>query len=318
MGTWKCMAACGGSLLSVSGHTSKATVQSLSIGVWNRYNCWTAHILSGSNFLHVQLFIVITCSISFLCIPFQLLIHWSGFQDNTTLERKTSGNLPRDEVTGTPSKSHKEESRRYNSSRETLAQKYAAIREQQVGHPNSIPPSREKDTSTASVSLLDSGHSQNQSSGTSGISSSGLSSTWTSMKTGFQNFKANVGAKKFLPLRQLQEATSFHTRVSSSESLDEIFQRLKQKPSRDQNGNRGYKDSDHGEDIWVLWIKDLNTLGSEFCEAIKCTDCENKSGPLKKKNFNRGSPDNCQGDSDTIHKSYIRVLIGHRREGQHS
>jgi len=188
-----------------------------------------------------------TCFISFPC-AFQLLIPWSGFQDNTILERKTEGTLSRDEVTGTPSKSHKEGSWRYNSSRETLANKYAAIREQQVGHSNSIPPSKEKDTSTASVSLLDSGHSQNQSGSASGISSPGLSSTWASMKAGFQNFKANVGAKKFLPLRQLQGATSFHTRVLSHESLDEIFQRLNKKPSRDQNGNYGCNDSDDGED----------------------------------------------------------------------
>ncbi|ONK75600.1 uncharacterized protein A4U43_C03F18600 [Asparagus officinalis] len=168
---------------------------------------------------------------------------------NSTNVDLESGNVPqdmasKDEVTGTPSKSHKEESRRYGSHRETLANKYAAIREQQVRDLTSTSLAKEKVTSTASVSLLDASGSQNQLVGNSSVSSSGISSTWASMKSGFQNFKANVGAKKFLPLKQLQETTSFHTRVSSSESLDEIFQRLKQKPSRDHGGNHAYNDSD--------------------------------------------------------------------------
>uniref|UniRef100_A0A2P2NMZ6 Uncharacterized protein n=1 Tax=Rhizophora mucronata TaxID=61149 RepID=A0A2P2NMZ6_RHIMU len=33
----------------------------------------------------------------------------------------------------------------------------------------------------------------------------GLASKWESMKNGFQNFKANIGNKKFLPLCQIQE-----------------------------------------------------------------------------------------------------------------
>lgn len=107
---------------------------------------------------------------------------------------------------------------------------------------------KEKGTS-ATVSLLDPSNSQIQPDGKQGLSSSGLSSTWASMKTGFQNLKANVGAKKFLPLQQLQEAATFRTRASSSESLDEIFQRLKQRPSRDQNGLNGYNGSDDGDDI---------------------------------------------------------------------
>lgn len=57
--------------------------------------------------------------------------------------------------------------------------------------------------------------------------SSGLASKWATMKIGFQNFKSNIGAKRFIPLSQVQ-GNSLDSHSSSSESLDEIFQRLKQ------------------------------------------------------------------------------------------
>lgn len=244
----------------------------------------------------------------FLCFLrcfFWALIPASGFQDKASM----------DDATGTPSKSHREESRRYNSSRETLANKYAAIREQHM-HSASSAPSKEKFTSTTSVSLLDSPQSQNQLVGNSGVSSSGLSSTWASMKNGFQNFKANVGAKKFLPLRQLQQTNSFHTRVSSSESLDDIFQRLKQKPSRDHSGNYGDNDSDNGEGFWKFQVQDLifwvvwpkknrrkrsNVLGSYFGKWTS-VQIVKQMGALKFFQL-RGSPDDWHGDSDTYLKT---------------
>lgn len=61
-------------------------------------------------------------------------------------------------------------------------------------------------------------------------SSSGISTWASSMKTGFQRFKANLEAKKLLSTRQTQE-TNVPPRVSSSESLDEIFYKLKKRPS---------------------------------------------------------------------------------------
>jgi hypothetical protein len=82
---------------------------------------------------------------------------------------------------------------------------------------------------------------------TTGGPSSGLASTWASMKTGFQSFKANVGAKKFLPLRQIQE-TKLVSRISSSESLDEIFQRLK-RPSGDNRRSSSDDDDEDGTEI---------------------------------------------------------------------
>ena len=96
----------------------------------------------------------------------------------------------------------------------------------------------EKGATSLNADLSDAGNSQNTTVG----SSTGLASTWESMKTGFQSFKSNIGAKKFLHLRQVQDTK--HSRVSSSESLDEIFQRLKQ-PTID---NRSYVHDDDDYD----------------------------------------------------------------------
>lgn len=140
---------------------------------------------------------------------------------------KTTSDLITEEVNGSMSKTLDEETRRYGSSREAISNKYAAIREQS-GTVAKLK-AREKNEGS-SYSMLDGGN--NNSSNSAGAPSSGLASTWNTMKTGFQSFKANIGAKKFLPLRQqIQENTV--SRVSSNESLDEIFQRLK-RPSLDQ------------------------------------------------------------------------------------
>ncbi|KAK7809528.1 lmbr1 domain-containing protein 2 like protein a, partial [Quercus suber] len=92
-------------------------------------------------------------------------------------------------------------------------------------------------------STADSSNLQNVTAG----SSSRFASKWEAMKTGFQNLKSNIVAKRFIPLRQSQETKIDH--VSSSESLDEIFERLKQ-PTMNR---RGYynddNDYDHGLDI---------------------------------------------------------------------
>eukprot|EP00262_Sarcandra_glabra_P002772 TRINITY_DN13167_c0_g2_i1.p1 TRINITY_DN13167_c0_g2~~TRINITY_DN13167_c0_g2_i1.p1 ORF type:complete len:592 (-),score=99.56 TRINITY_DN13167_c0_g2_i1:326-1990(-) len=144
---------------------------------------------------------------------------------------------------GNHSKPLNEETRNYGTSREAIGNKYAAIREQQ-SRQSSATGTTGKTRAPAEVSLLDSSNSQSQygSSAEMGGSSSGLASTWASMKSGFQSFKVNIGAKRFLPLRQVQE-TSLSSRASSSESLDEIFQRLKHRsPNKDQNGD--YIDDD--------------------------------------------------------------------------
>ncbi|KAH1196442.1 hypothetical protein AAZX31_18G014700 [Glycine max] len=148
----------------------------------------------------------------------------NNFMERNGAEMKPTSNLITDEINGRLSKTSKEDTSR---SREAITKKYAVVREQ--GRPASKLKSEEKNAASAD-SLSDEGNTN--SSNSSGGSSSGLTSTWQSMKTGFQSFKVNIGAKKFLPLRQIQENTgSSH---SSSESLDDIFQKLK-RPTLNQS-----------------------------------------------------------------------------------
>ncbi|CAL0325112.1 unnamed protein product [Lupinus luteus] len=140
----------------------------------------------------------------------------------------TSNSSNAEIIRSLPKTASKEETRRYSSSREAISSKYTAVRQQSRQTYKSKPD--ETNIASAKVSLLDpiNEHSGN----TSGESSSGLSSTWKTMKTGFQSFKANIGAKRgYLPLQQTQGDKI--SRASSSESLDDIFQRMK-KPSLDQ------------------------------------------------------------------------------------
>ncbi|XP_020233264.1 LMBR1 domain-containing protein 2 homolog A [Cajanus cajan] len=142
------------------------------------------------------------------------------------VEMKGTAALVNTETNGNLSKTMKEETRRYSSSREAISSKYAAFR-QQSGF-TSKSKAEEKNLASAKVSFVDRDdtHSSNA------TGTSGLASKWQTMKTGFQSFKANFGGKGFLPVRQTQDAMI--SRVSSSESLDDIFQRLKQ-PALDQN-----------------------------------------------------------------------------------
>ncbi|KAG5548480.1 hypothetical protein RHGRI_013982 [Rhododendron griersonianum] len=121
----------------------------------------------------------------------------------------------------------------HQNNRETFGRKYTAVRTQQTTQ--NLP---EKSRATFDANVSDTGNSQTTPVGP----SSGIASTWQSMKSGFQNIKSNIGAKKFLPLRQVEDTK--HSRVSSSESLDEIFQRLKQ-PAVE---NRAYVDDDNNDD----------------------------------------------------------------------
>ncbi|MCL7042145.1 hypothetical protein MKW94_027063 [Papaver nudicaule] len=139
------------------------------------------------------------------------------------------------------SNSSTEATRKYASSREAMEHKYAAIRQQQIKQASSNTKA-EKNMTSAKVSLLGTENSQSQNS-TDNMAPTGLASKWVSMKNGFQTFKANMEAKNFLPLRQGQD-TKLISHVSSSESLDQIFQRLK-KPS---GGHDSYGDEDDDDD----------------------------------------------------------------------
>ncbi|CAN1216306.1 LMBR1 domain-containing protein 2 homolog A [Linum perenne] len=145
----------------------------------------------------------------------------SNNMDKTTVEMKATSNLITDDGMGSSSRVLKEENRRSNPSREALSSKYAAVREQ--SRISNLRP-LEKNIVSAKVSLLDAGNSDSDN--TNRGTSSGLTARWESMKNGFQTFKANIEAKRFLNLRQMQES-KLVSHDSSPENLDEIFQRLK-------------------------------------------------------------------------------------------
>ncbi|CAI9780903.1 unnamed protein product [Fraxinus pennsylvanica] len=144
----------------------------------------------------------------------------SGDNDRRTVEMKVASDLSKEDTTGSSSKPLKYETSRYSGSKAAISSKYSAIREQNKQASNTEPV---ENIAATKVSLLDACNSQ--SSNNSGIPS-GLASKWASMKAGFQTLKTNIEAKKFLPLRQVED-TKLLSRGSSSESLDEIFQKLK-------------------------------------------------------------------------------------------
>lgn len=158
-----------------------------------------------------------------------------------------------DTIKGSSSKD--EMSRKYGSAREAITNKYAAIREQQNRHSPSPVTTKPENMK---VSLLETDHSgPSNGEGGSGEPSSRLASTWRNMKLGIQSFKDNVATKKFLPLRQGPETTTVtntSTRVMTSsvpQSLDEIFQRLKNRSVEhghyldDDDDEVGYGDDVH-------------------------------------------------------------------------
>ncbi|KAL9356490.1 hypothetical protein Peur_049743 [Populus x canadensis] len=151
----------------------------------------------------------------------------SNSTDRTAAGMKATSSLASDERKGSRARPLKE-SQRYNTSKQAISNKYAAVRAQSR-HANTRPV---ENIASAKVPLLDAGrsHSHNTTAGP----LAGLAFKWESMKNGFQSLKVNIGANKFLPLRQAQEP-QLGSHDSSSQPLDEIFQRLK-RPSAD-HGN---------------------------------------------------------------------------------
>ncbi|XP_021725423.1 LMBR1 domain-containing protein 2 homolog A-like [Chenopodium quinoa] len=136
------------------------------------------------------------------------------------VEMKGSSSM--NDIKGSMGKTSKSEAWQSIGNREVIGHKYAVMREQNKQTSSSKPA--ENTIAAAKVSLLNSETSS--SANDLRRTSSGMSSTWQSMKMGFNNFKTNLEAKKFLPLKQSQEPKLL-SHNSSSESLDEIFQRLK-------------------------------------------------------------------------------------------
>ncbi|KAF8012253.1 hypothetical protein BT93_I0398 [Corymbia citriodora subsp. variegata] len=163
-----------------------------------------------------------------------------GYRKDTAAVEMKSASSIHETTKESSSRSAREDGHRYGTSREAMSNKYAAIREQSRQQLKANPA--EKNITSAKVSLLDDGKSQSGIS--SGEPSSGIAAKWQSMKTGFQSFKANIGARRFIPLREAQESSSL-THNSSHESLDEIFQRLK-RPSL-EHGNQSDRDEDGSE-----------------------------------------------------------------------
>ncbi|KAL3621718.1 hypothetical protein CASFOL_034378 [Castilleja foliolosa] len=159
----------------------------------------------------------------------------SGNNSNDNkIEMKLKSDLRKEDTKGSSSNPRsKDDPSRYSGSKEAISSKYAAIREQNKLASN---PKLVENISSAKVSLLNTNNSKPSNNG----AQSGLSSKWASMKQGFQTFKANIEAKKFLPLRQVQE-THMLSRGSSSESLDEIFQKLK-RPAQEDHGRSSDED----------------------------------------------------------------------------
>ncbi|XP_057751064.1 uncharacterized protein LOC130969395 isoform X1 [Arachis stenosperma] len=154
----------------------------------------------------------------------------SSLMEKNSVEMRGTSSLTNTERDGGLPKTSREETRRYTSSRESISSKYAAFRRQSEQASRYNSKREEKNIESSKVSLLDhsdTSHSDN----TAGVSSAGLASTWQTMKTGFRSFKANMGARGLLPIHQPLEGKI--NRASSSESLDDIFQRLKQ-PSAEQ------------------------------------------------------------------------------------
>ncbi|KAJ6682663.1 hypothetical protein OIU74_020824 [Salix koriyanagi] len=141
-------------------------------------------------------------------------------EDRTAAGMKATSSSASEERKGSRAKPLKE-GQRYNTSKEAISKKYAAVREQSR-HANTRP--EEKNIASAKVSLLDAGnsHSHNKTAGP----LAGWPIKWESMKNGFQSFKVKIGADRFLPSRQALEPQLL-SHGSSFQSLDEIFQGLK-------------------------------------------------------------------------------------------
>ncbi|BAT73940.1 hypothetical protein VIGAN_01151000 [Vigna angularis var. angularis] len=119
-----------------------------------------------------------------------------------------------------------EESEDYERSRKFGNRKYAALRT------NLNEEVSRKDLTQEGVSssfTSDGNDSQSTSSAPSSSSSSSvLASRWESMMHGFKSLRSNIDSKIFIPISNAPE--SILNSKSSSDSLDEIFERLKHPP----------------------------------------------------------------------------------------
>lgn len=196
---------------------------------------WILKLVAITTYVHLLL-----VSLVHLFSVVMLKNRWQLFQDHT-LELKATSEFSKE---GSSSRtSRKNEMQKYSGSKEAISTKYAALREQSKSGSSNSPV---ESITSAKVSLLDPANSQPSNNS----APSGLATKWASMKQGFQNFKANIEAKKFMPLRQSQEPSHMmlSRSSSSSDNLDEIFQRLK-RPAEDGVRSNDYDDDDDDHEI---------------------------------------------------------------------
>ncbi|TYJ44034.1 hypothetical protein E1A91_A03G193600v1 [Gossypium mustelinum] len=124
-----------------------------------------------------------------------------------------SNNTMTSAVIGTMSQQFKplNEEVQHVTSRETIIKNHSSTREHQKKQASNTTSTLEESTSFKSVIRP---------------TSEKLSLKWESMMSGLVNFKSILEVKNYLPLRQTEENT-LSSIASSSESLDDIFQRLK-------------------------------------------------------------------------------------------
>ncbi|CAI9260177.1 unnamed protein product [Lactuca saligna] len=149
-----------------------------------------------------------------LVIP--LARHFNGTNTNTDVESGNGNDTTDSRATTTlinNGNNYKEVST--TNIRDNITRKYESSR---------ANSSKKVPDSTSSINI---NQNQNMESG----QSSKIASTWVSMKSNFQSFKAKMEAKKFIPLQQYQETQGSQ---GSSDTLDDIFERLK-KPPQDDN-----------------------------------------------------------------------------------
>ena len=117
-----------------------------------------------------------------------------------------------------------------------IAYQYSSVRDQS----SSLKPVEQvqKGISSASINLEAESSEEPPSASTEPESPPAeTASRWASMKMGLQNFRASMGSKKFF---RLSPSTSLGTNASATESLDEIFRKLKR--------NSSSADADHLDD----------------------------------------------------------------------
>jgi len=116
-----------------------------------------------------------------------------------------------------------EENEANDLSRKFGSRKYAALRT------NLNEEVSRKDLTQEGVSSsFSSNGNDSQNTTSSAPSSSVLASSWESMMHGFQSLRSNIDSKRFLPLANTHQSIKISD--SPSDSLDEIFERIKRPP----------------------------------------------------------------------------------------